>query len=197
MKMKKYEITSNEEKTTVTATIEVSYHKDYYEKFMEHAENYLKSYELYDEDLYDNYNYIGAANDFILAHMLLKEHAIYRRKATTKTFAEHLNALSDDASYYNGIQTREILKEKGSYIKKLTEKKIEIAYKEMEQAFNKEVRRTACPSCGEYKFVKKDYSFGTLVNKVKNSLEKHNWDTEEALYQASPECISESLKWIN
>jgi hypothetical protein len=109
MKIKKYEVKSDEEKTTVTATIEVSYHKDYYEKFMEHAESYLKSYKLYDEDLYDDYNYIGAANDFILAHILLKEHAVYHRKATIKTFAEHLDALSDDASYYNGLKTKERL----------------------------------------------------------------------------------------
>ena len=109
MRIKKYEVNSNGEKTTVTATIEVIYYKDYYEKFMEHAENYLKSYKLYDEDLYDNYDYIGAANDFILAHMLLKEHAVYHRKATTKTFAEHLDALSDDASYYNGLKTKKRL----------------------------------------------------------------------------------------
>ncbi len=109
MKMKKYEVTSNEEKTTVTATIEINYDKDYYEKFMEHAESYLKSYKLYDEDLYDSYDYVGAANDFILAHILLKEHAIYHRKATTKIFAEHLGVLSDDASYYNGLKTSERL----------------------------------------------------------------------------------------
>jgi hypothetical protein len=109
MKMKKYEVTSNEEKVNVTATIEVSYDKDYYEKFMEHAESYLKSYKLYDEDLYDSYDYVGAAHDFILAHILLKEHAVYHRKATTKTFAEHLDALSSDASYYNGLKTKEKL----------------------------------------------------------------------------------------
>lgn len=109
MKMKKYEVSSTEEKTTVTATIEIDYDKDYYEKFMEHAENYLKSYKLYDEDLYDDYNYIGAANDFILSHILLKEHAVYHRKADTKTFAEHLGVLSDDASYYNGLKTSERL----------------------------------------------------------------------------------------
>ena len=78
--------------------------------------------------------------------------------------------------------------------KKMTEKEIETAYKEMEQAFNKEVKGTACPSCGEYKFVKKDYSLGTLVNKIENSLKKHNGDIEEALYQTSPECISESCE---
>jgi hypothetical protein len=109
MKIRKYEVKSSGEKTTVTATIEVSYDKDYYEKFMEHAESYLKSYKLYDEDLYDDYDYVGAANDLILSHILLKEHAIYHRKATIKTFAEHLDALSDDASYYNGLKTKERL----------------------------------------------------------------------------------------
>ncbi len=109
MKMKKYEVSSTEEKTTVTATIEINYDKDYYEKFMEHAESYLKSYKLYDEDLYDDYDYVGAANDLILSHILLKERAVYHRKATIKAFAEHLDALSDDASYYNGLKTKEKL----------------------------------------------------------------------------------------
>lgn len=109
VKMKKYEVKSEEDTTTVAATFEINYDKDYYEKFMEHAENYLKSYKLYDEDLYDNYDYVGAAHDFILAHILLKEHAVYHRKAVTKAFAEHLDALSDDASYYNGLKTRERL----------------------------------------------------------------------------------------
>ena len=81
--------------------------------------------------------------------------------------------------------------------KKMTEKEIETAYKEMMDAFDEEVRSTACSSCGNYTFTKKDYSFEAFAKELGNNLEKYNWDIHETIYQASPECISESLKWIN
>jgi hypothetical protein len=79
----------------------------------------------------------------------------------------------------------------------MTEKEIETAYKEMADAFDKEVRGTACSSCGNYTFAKKDYSFDAFVKELGSNLEKYNWDIHETIYQTSPDSIEYSLKWVN
>lgn len=101
--MNHHKIVTTDEHVTVSSSYEKRYDKDYHDKIIEHIIALMKSYKLYNEDLYEmypDYNYIDDANDLLLAYILISKQKINRRGLEIGKFIKEIEALTHDAVYF-------------------------------------------------------------------------------------------------